>query len=77
VNSFTFTDKPVVGAFSRVPCINRGYQANGAETVRPSAKSTTKASSVNRAAMALLVALSITEVFMPFFSEVTEIHIIL
>jgi len=37
--------------------------------VRPSAKSTTKASAVNRTAFALLAALSMTKVVMPFLQQ--------
>jgi len=69
VNSFALADQPVVGALIREPCNNRGYQASGTETVRPSAKSTTKLSSVNRTAVALLAALLIAKVVMPFLQE--------
>src|SRR5438876_231886 len=37
-----------------VPCSNRGYHASGANTVRPSLRSTTNASSLTRTDVALI-----------------------
>jgi hypothetical protein len=51
----------------------RGYQTNGTETLRPSTKSTTKASSVSCAATARNDDSSITKVVIPRFPELLSI----
>src|SRR3954468_4160377 len=48
-----------------VPCKRRGYQARGAEIVRPSARSTVNASSVTAISSALTVPISRLEIFIP------------
>src|SRR5437899_12923611 len=60
--------RPIKRQFARsagVPCTRRGYQSNGAVTVRPSTRSTTSASSVTVTRWASAARSSLCEVLIP------------
>jgi len=60
---------------SGVPCKSRGYHARGAETVRPSVKSSTSASSVTLTCCAVAIRTSTAKVFIPTPQETFSVFL--